>query len=78
MAWVGTVAPGTMRAAPLVRDGLDEGYLDHMEAALAGKAQDAGAVGQAILYKKMVVANDIETNPHVIAKARRRRAATAR
>jgi diguanylate cyclase (GGDEF)-like protein/PAS domain S-box-containing protein len=68
MAWVGTVAPGTMRAAPLVRDGLDDGYLDHMEAALAGKAQDPGAVGQAILYKKMVVANDIETNPHVIAK----------
>jgi diguanylate cyclase (GGDEF)-like protein/PAS domain S-box-containing protein len=68
MAWVGTVAPGTMRAAPLVRDGVDDGYLDRMETALAGKAQDPGAVGQAILYKKMVVANDIETNPHVIAK----------
>ena len=42
MAWVGLVAPGTMRAAPLVWDGLDHGYLDHMEAALAGKAAGSG------------------------------------
>jgi diguanylate cyclase (GGDEF)-like protein/PAS domain S-box-containing protein len=69
MAWVGAVAPGSTRAAPLVRDGFDNGYLGHMEAALDGKTQDSGAVGQAILYKKMVVANDIESNPHVIAKS---------
>ena len=69
MAWVGAVASGENRAVPLVRDGFDEGYLDQVEAALAGKSQDPGAVGQAILYKKMVVANDIETNPHVVAKS---------
>ena len=70
MAWVGSVAPGAMRAAPLVWDGFEQRLPRHMEAALAGKAQDPGPVGQAILYKKMVVVNDIEATPQRLRKTR--------
>ena len=68
MAWIGLVQPGGMRAAPLVWEGTDQGYLDEVSAALGGLEEDPGSVGKAIRYKKIVVANDIETDPHTVFK----------
>jgi diguanylate cyclase (GGDEF)-like protein/PAS domain S-box-containing protein len=68
MAWIGLVAPGGMRASPLVWEGLDEGYLADVGSALGSTEEDPGSVGKAIRYKKMVVANDIETDPHTVFK----------
>jgi len=68
MAWIGLVAPGAMRASPLVWEGFDHGYLEEVGAALSSVDEDPGSVGKAIRYKKMVVANDIETDPHTVFK----------
>ena len=70
MAWVGTVEPGAMRATPLVWEGINEGYLDEVTGALddSGREEDPGSVGKAIRYKKMVVARDLETDPHTVFK----------
>jgi diguanylate cyclase (GGDEF)-like protein/PAS domain S-box-containing protein len=68
MAWIGLVEPGALRAAPLVWEGFNEGYLDDVSTALGGANEDPGSVGKAIRYKKMVVANDIETDPHTVFK----------
>jgi diguanylate cyclase (GGDEF)-like protein/PAS domain S-box-containing protein len=68
MAWIGSVEPGAMRATPLVWEGINQGYLDEVAASLAGMEEDPGSVGKAIRYKKMVVANDIETDPHTVYK----------
>lgn len=69
MAWVGLVAPGAMRATPLLSDGFDQGYLDEVGTALASVTEDPGAVGQAIRYRKMIVANNIEADPHAVFKS---------
>jgi diguanylate cyclase (GGDEF)-like protein/PAS domain S-box-containing protein len=68
MAWIGLVEPGALRAAPLVWEGFNEGYLDDVGAALGAGNEDPGSVGKAIRYRKMVVANDIETDPHTVFK----------
>jgi diguanylate cyclase (GGDEF)-like protein/PAS domain S-box-containing protein len=68
MAWIGLVQPGSMRATPLVWEGFDEGYLEEVAAALGPLDEDPGSVGKAIRYKKLVVANDIETDPHTVFK----------
>jgi diguanylate cyclase (GGDEF)-like protein/PAS domain S-box-containing protein len=68
MAWIGVVEPGVMRASPLVWEGFDQGYLEEVGAALSSVEEDPGSVGKAIRYKKMVVANDIETDPHTVFK----------
>jgi diguanylate cyclase (GGDEF)-like protein/PAS domain S-box-containing protein len=68
MAWIGLVEPGAMRAIPLVWEGFDQGYLDEANSALASVQEDPGPVGRAIRNKKMVVANDIETDPHLLVK----------
>ncbi len=68
MAWIGLVEPHALRATPLVWEGADEGYLDEVGEALLGVLEDSGSVGKAIRYKKMVVANDIETDPHTVYK----------
>ncbi|HWJ34794.1 MAG TPA: EAL domain-containing protein [Steroidobacteraceae bacterium] len=69
MAWIGSVGPGAMRATPLVWEGFDEGYLDEVNGALGSVIEDPGSVGKAIRYKKIVVANDIETDPHALFKS---------
>ena len=68
MAWIGLVQPGALRASPLVWEGMDQGYLEEVGGALGGAEEDPGSVGKAIRYKKMVVANDIETDPHTVFK----------
>jgi diguanylate cyclase (GGDEF)-like protein/PAS domain S-box-containing protein len=68
MAWIGLVQRGAMRATPLVSEGFDEGYLAEVGSALDAADEDPGSVGKAIRYKKMVVANDIETDPHTVFK----------
>jgi len=68
MAWIGLVQPGSMRATPLVWEGFDDGYLEEVAAALGPLDEDPGSVGKAIRYKKLVVANDIETDPHTVFK----------
>jgi diguanylate cyclase (GGDEF)-like protein/PAS domain S-box-containing protein len=68
MAWIGLVEPGAMRASPLVWEGFNEGYLDDVSAALGAMEEDPGSVGMAIRYRKIVVANDIETDPHAVFK----------
>jgi diguanylate cyclase (GGDEF)-like protein/PAS domain S-box-containing protein len=68
MAWIGSVEPGAMRALPLVWEGFDHGYLGEVGSALGGVLEDPGPVGKAIRYKKMVVVNDIETDPHTVFK----------
>ena len=68
MAWIGLVEQHALRATPLVWEGVDEGYLDEVGEALLGVQEDSGSVGKAIRYKKMVVANDIETDPHTVYK----------
>ena len=69
MAWIGLVEPGGLRASPLVWEGTDQGYLDEVTAALGSVEEDPGSVGKAIRYKKIVVANDIETDPHTVFKS---------
>jgi diguanylate cyclase (GGDEF)-like protein/PAS domain S-box-containing protein len=68
MAWIGSVEPGAMRATPLVWEGFNHGYLDEVGTALGPIEEDPGSVGKAIRYKKMVVANDIQTDPHTVFK----------
>jgi diguanylate cyclase (GGDEF)-like protein/PAS domain S-box-containing protein len=68
MAWIGLVEPGAARATPLVWEGFNHGYLADVGAALGTVEEDPGSVGKAIRYKKMVVANDIETDPHTVFK----------
>ncbi|MEA3133249.1 MAG: hypothetical protein QOG17_1095 [Gammaproteobacteria bacterium] len=68
MAWIGLVEPGAMRATPLVWEGFNQGYLNDVSSALGSMAEDPGQVGKAIRYKKIVVANDIETDPHTVFK----------
>jgi diguanylate cyclase (GGDEF)-like protein/PAS domain S-box-containing protein len=68
MAWIGLVEPGALRASPLVWEGMNEGYLEEVGAALGTANEDPGSVGKAIRYKKMVVANDIETDPYTVFK----------
>ena len=68
MAWIGRVEPGAMRASPLVWEGFNEGYLDEVGSALGTIEEDPGSVGKAIRYRKIVVANDIETDPHTVFK----------
>lgn len=63
MAWVGGVEPRALRASPLVWEGFNEGYLQEVDSSLGADGEDSGPVGQAIRFKKMVVANDIETDP---------------
>ena len=68
MAWIGLVEPGAKKPKPLVWEGFEEGYLDEVGQALAGVPEDEGMAGQALRDKKIVVANDIETDPHVVFK----------
>jgi diguanylate cyclase (GGDEF)-like protein/PAS domain S-box-containing protein len=68
LAWIGEVAPGSLRATPLVWEGVDEGYLDEVNRAMGNAEADPGSVGKAIRYRKMVVASDIETDPHTLFK----------
>jgi len=60
MAWIGLVEPGALKATPLVSEGVEQGYLQQIGAALANREEDPGPVGQALRQKKMVVVNDIE------------------
>jgi diguanylate cyclase (GGDEF)-like protein/PAS domain S-box-containing protein len=69
MAWVGLVERGAARATPLVWEGFDHGYLAAVNSAMGGEGGgDAGAVGAAIREKTMIVANDIEADPHFVFK----------
>ena len=68
LAWIGEVAPHSLRATPLVWEGVDEGYLDEVNRAMGNAEADPGSVGKAIRYRKMVVASDIETDPHTLFK----------
>jgi diguanylate cyclase (GGDEF)-like protein len=68
MAWIGLVERGAARATPLVWEGFDHGYLAAVSGAAGGEEDDAGAVGDAIRRKTMIVANDIEADPHVACK----------
>ncbi|MEO6435817.1 MAG: EAL domain-containing protein [Tepidisphaeraceae bacterium] len=68
MAWIGLVEPGGGKAKPLVWEGFKEAYLDEVGHALVGVVEDQGTVGQALRDKKIVVANDIETDSHVVFK----------
>ena len=68
MAWIGLVEPGGGKATPLVWAGFEDAYLDEVGHALTGVAEDHGTVGQALRDKKIVVANDIETDAHVVFK----------
>ena len=68
MAWVGLVEQGAGRATPLVWEGFDHGYLAEVNSAMGGEDDDTGAVGAAIREKKMIVANDIEADPHMVFK----------
>jgi diguanylate cyclase (GGDEF)-like protein/PAS domain S-box-containing protein len=68
MAWVGLVERGAASATPLVWEGFDHGYLAAVTSAVGGEGGDAGAVGAAIREKTMIVANDIEADPHFVFK----------
>jgi len=68
MAWIGVVERGAARATPLVWEGFDHGYLAAVTSAMGGEGGDAGAVGAAIREKTMIVANDIEADPHFVFK----------
>jgi diguanylate cyclase (GGDEF)-like protein/PAS domain S-box-containing protein len=60
MAWIGLVAPGALKAAPLVWEGVDQGYLRQIGLSLANREDDPGPVGEALRQKRMVIVNDIE------------------
>jgi len=68
MAWIGVVERGAARATPLVWEGFDHGYLAAVNNAMADGDDDAGPVGTAIQKKTMIVANDIEADPHIVLK----------
>jgi diguanylate cyclase (GGDEF)-like protein len=57
------VEADALKAAPLVWDGFDQGFLAEVGASLADRSEDPGAVGRALQLKKMVVVNDIEADP---------------
>ena len=65
MAWIGLIDPGARRATSLVWDGFEQGYLNEVADAMGEATDDAGSVGDAICSKKMVVANDIESDPNM-------------
>ena len=62
LAWIGHARPGTHRADPLVWDGFDDGYLEAASRLLDEAGDQLGMVGQALKYKRTVVANDIAGN----------------
>jgi diguanylate cyclase (GGDEF)-like protein/PAS domain S-box-containing protein len=69
MAWIGLVKRGAARATPLIWEGYDQGYLAAVNAAMGGEDDDTGPVGAAIRDKTMIVVNDIETDPRIVAKS---------
>ncbi len=68
MAWIGLVEPGAMKAAPLVWEGFEEGYLQEIGQILADREEDPGPVGWALRQRKMVVVNDIEASSQRLLK----------
>jgi diguanylate cyclase (GGDEF)-like protein/PAS domain S-box-containing protein len=68
MAWIGLVEPGALKAAPLVWEGFEQGYLDEISLTLANREEDPGPVGEALRQKKMVVVNDIEASTQALLK----------
>ena len=63
MAWIGLVEPGAVKATPLVWEGFEQGFLAEIGQQLVGMESDPTAVGRALAQKKMVVVNDIESDP---------------
>jgi len=68
MAWIGVAEPGTTKATPLVWEGFNQGYLEEVGVALRGLTADPGSVGNALRSRKIVVMNDIETDPQAVFK----------
>ncbi|MGB6308400.1 MAG: EAL domain-containing protein [Steroidobacteraceae bacterium] len=59
MAWVGLAEPGALKAAPLLWEGHEQGYLQEVGSVLADREDDPGPVGEALRLKRTVVVNDI-------------------
>jgi diguanylate cyclase (GGDEF)-like protein/PAS domain S-box-containing protein len=68
MAWIGLVQPGALKAAPLVWEGFEQGYLEEISLTLANREDDPGPVGEALRHNKMVVVNDIEASSQPLLK----------
>ncbi len=68
MAWIGLVEPGALKAAPLVWEGVDQGYLQELALELADREEDPGPVGEALRRKKMMVVNNIEAASQPLLK----------
>ena len=63
VAWIGLVEPGAVKATPLVWEGFEQGFLAESGQHLVGMESDPTAVGRALAQKKMVVVNDIASDP---------------
>jgi diguanylate cyclase (GGDEF)-like protein/PAS domain S-box-containing protein len=68
MAWIGVAEPGVTKATPLVWEGVNQGYLEEVGLALRDLTADPGSVGKALRSRKIVVMNDIETDPQAAFK----------
>lgn len=68
MAWVGLAFPGIRKAKPVAWMGFEEGYLDEVGLQLRDVTEDNGMGGRALQNKKILVANDVQTDPKVVFK----------
>ncbi|MDE1922995.1 MAG: EAL domain-containing protein [Gammaproteobacteria bacterium] len=66
LAWIGQARPGTFRPDPLVWEGHDDGYLAAAARILDEADGQIGMVGQALKYKRTIVANDIAGNDQLL------------
>ncbi|HVK54837.1 MAG TPA: EAL domain-containing protein, partial [Burkholderiales bacterium] len=68
MVWVGIPDAINEKVNPIAWMGFEDEYLDEVGLAMAHVTEDHGAAGQALREKKLIVANNIETDPHIIYK----------
>jgi diguanylate cyclase (GGDEF)-like protein len=68
MAWIGVPVPGSSKLTPIAWHGFNDGYLDDVGQELEKAADDHGIGGRALLEKRVIVANDIESDARVMFK----------
>ncbi len=67
MAWIGIVAPDTLRVHPVAQNGFMEGYLDNILISIRDVPEDTGINSTAIRDGKHFICNDIENDPYTVS-----------
>jgi diguanylate cyclase (GGDEF)-like protein len=68
MAWIGVPEAETNKLSPVAQAGFDDGYLKEIAGSLCDADEIPDACGQALRQKKIVVVNDIKTDPGVACR----------